>query len=315
MHYKIGEKVALRKAFGEQFYEYAKKRPNIIALSSDFGSSMTLNRFWEEFPDRFFNPGVAEQNMIGIASGLAIRGFIPFAGASACFFGRAMDHVRQSIAQNKVNVKVVGTHGGVSNAMDGPSAHAIEDLAFFRAIPNFAVVVVSDPNQMYKAIKETAEYPTPVYLRLYREPLPVFLDYNTPFKIGKANILRKGRDISVIACGVHVGFCLEIAQELEKEGIDLEIIDNHSLFPFDKQTIFKSAKKTGAVVTVEDHNVNGGLGSAVAEVLGENLPTPMIRVGLRDFATTGDYFSVINAAGIGKEGIKEAIYALLNSGQ
>lgn len=307
-YYKVGEKVAIRKAFGEAFYQVAKDNPKIVAISADLGGSLTLGRFWEEFPERYYNCGVAEQDMIGVAAGLAIGGFIPFAGTFGSFIGRAMDHVRQGILHNMANVKIVGSHGGVSNAMDGPSAHALEDLAFFRALPKMAIVVISCPNQLFKAVKQVVEWPTSVYLRLYREPLSVFTDAKTRFKIGKANIMREGKDVTVVACGPHVGFALEIAEEMEKkDGLDLEIIDNHSLSPMDKQTIIESAKKTRAVVTVEDHNINGGLGSAVAEVLSENLPTRLVRVGLRDFATTGDYMSVIEYAGIGKKDIRKAI--------
>lgn len=305
-YYQIGEKVAIRKAFGEAFYEVAKDDPRLVAVSADLASSLNLTKFGQDFPGRLFICGVAEQNMIGIAAGLAIQGFVPFAGTFGCFLGRTIDHVRQSIGHNQVNVKIVGSHGGVSNAQDGPSAHALEDLAMFRALPKMAVVVVADANQVFKATKAVAEYPTSVYLRLYREPLPVFIDEAAPFVIGKANLMRKGQDVSLIACGPHVGLCLEVAAEIEKE-LSLEVIDCHTLSPIDQETIVGSAKKTNSVVTVEDHNINGGLGSAVAEVLSENYPTPLIRMGLTNFATSGNYQDVIKAVGIGKEDIKRTV--------
>ena len=309
-YYSLGESVAIRKAFGDAFFTLAEANETVVAVTADLGGSLTLKKFWETYPDRYFNCGVAEQNMIGICAGLAIAGFVPFAATFGSFLGRAMDHVRQSVAQNKVNVKVVGSHGGVSNAMDGPSAHALEDLAMFRAIPNMAVVVLSDPNQAFKAVPAVADYKTSVYLRLYREPLPVFTDASTPFTVGKANVLREGNDVTVVACGPHVGFCLNWAEEMSSE-FSIEVIDCHTLRPIDTESILRSARKTGAVVTVEDHNIHGGLGSAVAEVLVENYPVPMQRVGLRNFAATGAYWDVVDAAGIGGEGVRNGITSVL----
>lgn len=303
-YYKVGEKVAIRQAFGEALIELAGKDKKIIAISADLGGSLTLDEFGAKYPDRYYNTGVAEQDMIGVAAGFALRGYHPFAGTFGSFLGRAMDHVRQSVCHNKLNVKIVGSHGGVSNAQDGPSAHALEDFAMFRALPNMLVIMPSDPNQTIKAVQSLVKHDGPAYLRLYREPLPVFTTPKTPFKIGKANLMRTGKDATIIACGPHVGMVLEIAEEINT---DLEIIDNHSLKPIDSQTIIASAKKTGAVITVEDHSVNGGLGSAVAEVLVENYPVPMQRVGLRDFATTGSYEDVLKYAGIGKRDIRNAI--------
>ena len=308
-YYKVGEKVAIRQAFGETLIELAGRDKKIIAISADLGGSLTLDEFGAKYPDRYYNTGVAEQDMIGVAAGFALSGFHPFAGTFGAFLGRAMDHVRQSVCHNKLNVKIVGSHGGVSNAQDGPSAHALEDFAMFRALPNMVVVMPSDPNQTIKAVQALVKYQGPAYLRLYREPLPVFTTASTPFKIGKANLMRRGKDVTVVACGPHVGLVLEIAKEVNAS---LEIIDNHSLNPIDSQTIIKSAKKTGAVITVEDHSVNGGLGSSIAEVLVENYPVPMQRVGLRDFATTGSYEDVINYAGIGRKDIKKAINEVID---
>jgi len=307
-YYETGEKVAIRQAFGKTLIELAGKDKKLIAISADLGGSLTLDGFGAKYPDRYYNTGVAEQDMIGVAAGFALRGYRPFAGTFGSFLGRAMDHVRQSVCHNKLNVKIVGSHGGVSNAQDGPSAHALEDFAMFRALPHMAVIMPSDPNQTIKAVQALVSYDGPAYLRLYREPLPVFTTAKTPFSIGKANVMREGSDVTVIACGPHVGMALEIVKELD---VDIEIIDNHSLSPIDSQTIIKSAKKTKAVITVEDHSVNGGLGSVVAEVLVENYPVPMYRVGLRDFATTGSYQDVINYAGIGKSDIKKAILRVL----
>lgn len=310
-YYKVGEKVAIRKGFGEAFYHLAKNNENIVVVTADLGGSLTLNQFWTEFPNRYFNCGVAEENMIGICAGLALTGYLPFAGTFAAFLGRSMDHIRQSILHNKLNVKIVGSHGGVSNAKDGSSAHAISDIAMFRSMPNMAVIAVADANQVYKAIKETIDYPNPVYLRLYREPLPVFTTPDTPFEIGKANVMRKGSDVTIVTCGQHVGFCLDWAEQLSSK-FSIEVIDSHTIKPLDVKTIVNSAKKTQAVVTVEDHFINGGLGSAVAETLAEVSPTPLRRVGLRDYAPTGDYMDLINMIGIGKNSVEAAIEDLMS---
>ncbi len=308
--YPKGELVAIRRAFGDAFSEVATRNPKVVVVTADLGGSVNLKEFWETYPERYFNCGVAEADMIGISAGLALMGYVPFAVTFGSFMGRAMDHVRQSIGHNKVNVKIVGSHGGISNAQDGPSAHALEDLAMMRAIPDMAVVVVADSNQVFKAVSAAADYGTSVYLRLYREPLPVFTDEKTPFTIGKANIMRKGNDVTVVACGQHVGFCLEWAEELASVA-SMEVIDCHTLKPIDTETLLASAQRTGAVVTVEDHNIHGGLGSAVAEILVEHSPTPMKRVGLTSFATSGKYMDVINAVGIGKEDLKRAIADVL----
>jgi len=307
-YYKVREKVAIRQAFGEALIELAGRDKKIVAISADLGGSLTLDEFGAKYPDRYYNTGVAEQDMIGVAAGFALRGYKPFAGTFGSFLGRAMDHVRQSVCHNKLNVKIVGSHGGISNAQDGPSAHALEDFAMFRALPNMLVIMPSDPNQTIKAVEALVKHNGPAYLRLYREPLPVFTTEETPFTIGKANIMREGCEVTVVACGPHVGLALEIAKEIN---IDIEIIDSHSLNPIDSQTIIESAKKTKAVITVEDHSVNGGLGSAVAEVLVENYPVPMERVGLHSFATTGSYEEVANYVGIGRKDIIKAIRKVL----
>lgn len=308
-YYKKGEKVAIRQAFGEALFVVAGKNDKIVALSADLAGSLTLNKFWEKYPERFFNTGVAEQNMIGVSAGLAIEGFIPFAGTFGCFLGRTIDHVRQSINHNGLNVKIVGSHGGVSNAQDGPSAHAIEDIAFFRSMPNMAIVVPADPNQTLKAVEPVTNYKTSVYLRLYREPLSVFTDESVEFTIGKAQVLKEGKDLTVISCGPHVGICLEIAEELQDK-ISIEVINNHTIAPIDHETIVTSVKKTGKAVTVEDHYVVGGLGSAVSEVLAEYYPAPLKRIGLTSYATTGLYQDVLKKMGIDKEGIKKTITSL-----
>jgi transketolase len=300
---------AVRAEFGSTFEQIAKEDERVVAVTADLGGSVGLGNFASANPDRYFNCGVAEQNMVGICAGLAMQGFVPFAITFGSFLGRAVDHVRQSIGHNRLKVNVVGSHGGISNGKDGPSAHAIEDLAIFRAMPTFAVVVVADANQLVPAVRASVEHPGPVYLRLYREPTPVFYGDDPEFTIGRANVLREGSDVTVVACGPHVGFCLKWAEAWQDE-LSIEVIDCHTLQPLDVETIVTSAGKTGAVVTVEDHLVNGGLGSAVAEALGEHLPTKMRRVGLRDYATSGAYYELVDHVGIGGDALRQAISAV-----
>ncbi|MBN1955476.1 MAG: transketolase family protein [Anaerolineae bacterium] len=310
IYYPKGKLLAIRYAFGEAFYEMAKENPQAVVVTADLGGSVNLKKFWDAYPERYYNCGVAETNMIGICAGLAIMGYTPFAVTFGSFIGRTIDHIRQSIGQNNLNVKIVGSHGGVSNAKDGPSAHALEDLAMVRAMPDMAIVVIADPNQLFKAVPAVNEYETSVYLRLYREPLPIFLDEEAPFEIGKANVMCQGDDVTIVACGPQVGFCMKWAEEWASE-FSATVIDCHTLKPLDKDTLLASARKTGAVVTVEDHNIHGGLGSAVAEMLVENDPLPMKRVGLKGFAASGAYVDVINAAGIGKAGVRKAVEDVL----
>lgn len=305
-----GTLVAVRKAFGPAFEEIAKEDQRLIAVTADLGGSVNLAGFGERYPSRYFNCGVAEMNMIGISAGLAMAGYIPYAITFGAFLGRAMDHVRQSIGHNKVKVNVVGSHGGISNGKDGPSAHAIEDISFFRTMPPFAVVVVADANQVAPAIAASVDYPDPVYLRLYREPTPVFYEENPPFRIGKANVLRKGSDVSVVACGPHVGYCLRWLETWSKD-LSVELIDCHTVKPLDEEVLLDSVARTGAVVTVEDHYVHGGLGSAVAELLSERYPAPLQRVGLTNYASSGPYYELLDHAGLGEQAVREAIEAVL----
>ena len=304
MTYSIGEKVAVRQAFGPAFADFAQQDEKAVVVTADLGGSVNLKDFWDAYPQRYFNCGVAEQDMIGLCAGLAITGFNPFAVTFGSFLGRAMDHVRQSIGHNKLKVNVVGSHGGVSNAQDGPSAHALEDIAMFRAVPDMAVVVPSDPNQIPQALTQIGEWPTATYFRLYREPLPVFTPPDTPFQIGKAIVRKTGNDVTLVACGPHVGLCLDWVQNFD---LDVEIVESHTIKPIDVETIVASASKTGAVITVEDHSIYGGLGSAVAEVLGEHLPTPLERVGMHSYARTGKYMELIDAVGLGQDAVKSAL--------
>jgi transketolase len=307
---KQGNLVAVRQGFGTAFEALAQKDERLVAITADLGGSVGLSGFGERYPSRYLNCGVAEQNMIGMCAGFAMAGYVPYAVTFGSFIGRAMDHVRQSICHNKLKVNVVGSHGGISNGKDGPSAHAIEDVAFFRSMPPFAVVVLADANQVAPALQQSIDYPAPVYLRLYREPTPVFYPKDPSFKIGTANVIQRGSDVTLIACGPHVGYCLRWMEVWSKD-VSIELIDSHTVKPLDKEVILESAARTGAVVTVEDHFVNGGLGSAVAELLAEQRPTPMKRVGLPGYAATGSYYELLEHAGIGEQAVREAIESVL----
>lgn len=304
------ELVAIRSAFGPTFEKIALNDERIVAVTADLGGSVNLASFGENHPDRYFNCGVAETNMIGISAGLAMQGYLPFAITFGSFLGRAMDHVRQSVGHNRLKVNVVGSHGGVSNGKDGPSAHAIEDVALFRAMPTFAVVVVADANQLPVAIQASIDHPSPVYLRLYREPTPVFYESSPSFEIGRANVLRDGSDVTILACGPHVGYCLAWADAL-KDRFSAEVIDCHTVTPLDAETILRSAEKTKAVVTVEDHLIVGGLGSAAAELLSEQMPTRLRRVGLTGYAASGPYFELLDKVGLGLNAVTKAVDEVL----
>ncbi len=305
-----GELVAVRRAFGPAFEALAQMDERLIVVTADLGGSVNLAGFGDRHPSRYYNCGVAEMNMIGISAGLAMAGYVPFAVTFGAFLGRAMDHVRQSIGHNKLKVNIVGSHGGISNGKDGPSAHAIEDIAFFRAMPSFAVVAVADAHQLPEAIRAAVEHEGPVYLRLYREPTPVVYEEGAPFAIGKANVLQKGTDVTLLACGPHVAYCRRWL-EVWSQDVSIELIDCHTVKPLDEETLLDSAARTGAVVTVEDHYVNGGLGSAVAELLGERLPAPLERVALRSYAASGPYYELLDHVGIGEHDVRDAMERVL----
>lgn len=304
--YKIGESVALRAAFGPSLVPLAMADERIMAVTADLGGSVNLGEFSETFPDRYVNCGVAEQDMIGISAGLASEGNLPFAVTFGSFIGRTIDHIRQSVMHNRLKVNIVGSHGGISNGMDGASAHAVEDIGLMRAIPGLAIVAPSCPNQLPKALKAVCDYPGAAYLRLYREPLPVFTDPDEPFVFGKAIRRAEGSDVTLLSYGPHVGFCLEWMDELSKLA-SIDFLEVHTLEPLDADAILESVSRTGRVVTIEDHYKHGGLGSAVAELLAATTPTPLRAVGLAGYARSGPYYELRDAVGIGLDALKEAI--------
>lgn len=272
-----------RSGFGEGLYELGKENPNVVGLCADLTGSLKMNAFQDAFPERFFQVGIAEANMMGIAAGMTIGGKIPFTGTFANFStGRVYDQIRQSIAYSNKNVKICASHAGLTLGEDGATHQILEDIGMMRMLPNMTVIVPADFNQTKLATKAIAATEGPVYLRFGRPSVPIFTPLTGEFTIGKADVLFEGTDVSIIACGHLVWKAIEAAQELAKEGIDAEVINMHTIKPLDEAAILCSAKKTGCVVTAEEHMLNGGLGDAVAQVLTRNNPLPQEFVGVND---------------------------------
>jgi transketolase len=308
--YDIGARVALREAFGPSLVPLGLQDERVVVVTADLGGSVNIGPFREEFPDRYINCGVAEADMIGISAGLASEGYIPFAVTFGSFLGRAVDHIRQSIGHNRLKVNVVGSHGGISNAMDGPSAHAIEDIGIMRSMPPFAIVAPSCPNQLEKVLPAVAEIGQPVYLRLYRERLPVFTREDEDFTFGKVIRRTSGNDVTLLSYGPHVGFCLEWMDELSKLG-SVELLEVHTIEPLDADGILESVRRTGRVVTVEDHFRRGGLGSAIGELLSLEHPAPLRIVALNGYARSGPYYELRDYVGLGVDAVGAAITDVL----
>ncbi len=299
---------AMRDAYGEALVELGKANGDVIVLDADVASSSKTILFKNAYPDRFFNIGIAEGNMVGIAAGLAAAGKIPFVNTFALFLTlRAGDPVRSLVAYNKLSVKLAGTYGGFSDSYDGASHQSVEDVAIMRAIPNLTVIVPCDEFQTKAAVYAAAAHEGPVYLRLSRAEVPPVYDANIKFAIGKGTCLREGTDVTIVANGYMVTKALEAAEALAQEGIKAEVIDMPTVKPVDAALILQSARKTGAVVTVEEHSIFGGLGSAVAEVLAGELPLPLEIVGIRDvFGESGAYEAILSKHGIDKAGVTAA---------
>lgn len=299
--------MATRQAFGETLLEVMKINKKVVALTADLGESLRMLKVQEEMPDRFFDTGVAEANMVGIAAGLALGGYVPVAGTFAVFITRAFDHIRMQICQNNLHAVLVGSHGGVSNALDGGSANALEDIAYMRALSNMSIIYPVDANQTRQALQAAVAADGPIYLRLYREATPVFTAASDDFSIGQAYVYRTGSDVTIIAAGPSTAAALAASEQLQKENIEAEVIGVPTIKPLDEKTILKSARKTTRIVTVEDHNINGGLGSAVAELLGEKAPTLMKRVAVNQWGESGRYNELIAKLGIDANGIVKAV--------
>jgi transketolase len=283
-------KKATREALGATLVELVSEGVDIVVVEADLSKSTTTNKLADAYPERFFNVGIAEANMTDVAAGLAVAGKVAFTGSFAVFgTGRAYDQIRNTICYSGLNVKLTPTHAGITVGPDGGSHQMIEDLALMRVLPGMRVLVPADFNAAKAAIRCAATNSGPFYVRLGRATLPEVYPDGTEWELGRANVLRRGSDVTLAACGVMVAEALAAAELLAADGIEAEVIDVATVKPIDVDTIAESAKKTGAVVSCEEHSIIGGLGSAVAEVLGENAPVPLKRVGVNDvFGTSGE---------------------------
>lgn len=302
-------KVATRDAYGNALKRLGAENNNIVVLDADLAKSTKTIDFAKEYPERFFDMGIAEQNMLGTAAGLAAAGKIPFASSFAVFAtGRAFEQIRNSIAYPKLNVKIAASHAGITVGEDGGSHQSIEDIALMRTLPNMTVIVPADGTETEKAIEEAVKFEGPVYIRLGRLAVPTLFDENYEFKLGQAVELQAGNDVTIIATGYMVGEALEAAKLLEEKGIKARVLNFHTIKPIDKEAIIKAAKETGAIVTAEEHSIIGGLGSAVTEVIAENYPVPVLRVGIQDtFGESGTPAELLEKYGLTAKNIVEAV--------
>lgn len=307
------ERKATREGFGEAINILGKNNKSVVVVTADLGESMKVDEFEKVHPERFIQVGVAEQNLMGVAAGLALSSKIPFAVSYAVFNpGRNWDQMRVSVCYTNANVKIVGGHTGISVGPDGATHQALEDIAMTRVLPNLMVVVPADFEQAKKATIAVAIHKGPVYIRLTRPKTACFTTATTPFELGKAQVMRSGKEVTIFACGSLVYEALMAAEELKNE-IDVEVINLHTIKPLDEETIIRSAKKTRKVITLEDHQINGGLGGAVAEVLGEKCPTKMMRMGMEDsFGESGETGELLVKYGLDKDGVIKTIRKIIN---
>jgi transketolase len=305
---------ATRDGFGQGLLEAARQNPNIVGLTADLMESLQMQHFQKEFPERFFQCGIAEANMMGIAAGLATAGKIPFTGTFANFStGRVYDQIRQSIAYSHKNVKICASHAGVTLGEDGATHQILEDLGMMRMLPGMVVINPCDFNQTKAATMAIAEHHGPVYLRFGRPAWPVFTPDNQAFKIGKALHLASGTDVTIFATGHLVWTSIEAAKELAAQGISCEIINIHTIKPLDEEAILDSVSKTRAVVVAEEHQRNGGLGDAIANLLAHRLPVPMEYVGVNDsFGESGKPAELLDKYGMGKKDVLWAVKDVLD---
>ena len=280
---------SLRETFGKELCQLAELNTKIVVLDADIAGGTGVHHFRNKFPDRFIQCGIAEQNMMAMAGGIASLGFIPFVTTFAVFMLRAIEQARLSIAYSNTNVKIVASHPGLDTGPDGASAQCLEDLACFRSIPNMVVVSPCDPVEMKQALKSIIDYKGPVYMRTGRSNTITVLREDYQFEIGKAKIIRDGEDVTIIACGVEVARAIKANEILEKIGISARVVNMSTIKPIDEKTIVTCAVETGAIVTAEDHSIIGGLGGAVSEVLAKTIPTPIEFVGVNDmFGESGE---------------------------
>lgn len=303
-----------RKGWADGLIELGEKNPNVVVLDADLAKSTLTCLFKEKYPKRFFDMGIAEQNMINTAGGLSLTGLIPFVSTYGVFVsGRAWEQIRTSVCYGELNVKLGGAHGGISVGPDGATHQALEEITIMRVIPNMTLLVPTDYYETKKAVLAAADIKGPVYIRFGREKVPVVTDENTPFEVGKANIMKEGKDITIVACGPMVAEALDAADQLAKENINAEVINLHTIKPIDKETIIASVKKTGCLVTAEEHQLAGGMGSAVLEVLAQECPVPTEMVGINDtFGESGKPRELMEKYGITSKEIIEKTKSVLD---
>jgi len=304
----MGNKIATREAYGKALVKLSNLNKNVVVLDADLSKSTKTADFKAVSPERFINMGIAESNMMGVAAGLSTCGKIPFASTFAMFAaGRAFEQIRNSICYPKLNVKVCATHAGLTVGEDGATHQSIEDISLMRSIPNMVVINPADAVETEAAILAVAEYNGPCYVRLGRLAVSVINDAESyKFEIGKGVTLAQGNDITIVATGIMVELALEAKDELAKEGINARVINIHTIKPIDKALLIKAAKETGAIVTAEEHSVIGGLGSAVAEVVTEECPVPVLKVGIKDtFGESGNPNELLKAYGLTTDAIVE----------
>jgi len=300
MEIEVLGKKDTRSGFGEGLLEIGKQNKDVVALCADLTGSLKMNAFQNEFPDRFFQVGIAEANMMGLAAGMTLGGKIPFTGTFANFStGRVYDQIRQSIAYSRKNVKICASHAGLTLGEDGATHQILEDIGMMKMLPNMTVIVPADFNQTKQATMAIAELDGPVYLRFGRPSVPIFIKPDANFQIGKADILMEGSDVTIIACGHLVWKSVEAAQELAKKGISAEVINMHTIKPLDEEAVLRSVAKTKCVVTAEEHMINGGLGDSIAQVLTRTQPAPQEYVGVNDtFGESGTPAALMTKYGI-----------------
>jgi transketolase len=308
MEFEILGNKDTRSGFGEGLAELGRTNENVVALCADLIGSLKMDAFKNENPDRFFQTGIAEANMIGMAAGMTIGGKIPFTGTFANFStGRVYDQIRQSVAYSQKNVKICASHAGLTLGEDGATHQILEDIGMMKMLPNMTVIVPADFNQTKQATIAIAEHNGPVYLRFGRPVMPIFVKPDAEFVIGKGDVLQEGTDVTIIACGHLVWKSIEAIQILEAQGVSVELINMHTIKPLDVQAILKSVGKTGCVVTAEEHMANGGLGDSVAQVLAQHLPTPQEYVAVNDsFGESGTPMELMTKYGIDAQNVVDA---------
>ena len=309
------KKIATRESYGNALKELGKQHENLVVLDADLAGATKTSIFQKAFPDRHIDCGIAESNMTGIAAGLATTGMVPFMSTFAMFAaGRAFEQIRNAVGYPHLNVKIGATHAGISVGEDGATHQCNEDIALMRTIPGMTILNPSDDIEAKAAVKAAYEMNGPVYLRFGRLAAPILNDNpNYEFKIGKGITLKEGKDVTLIATGLEVGYTLEAAYQLEKEGIHAKVINIHTIKPLDTELIVNGAKKTGKVVTIEEHSIIGGLGGAVCEALSEQYPVPVKRIGIRDeFGQSGTAIGLLEHYKLDAEGIAEQVREYLN---